>query len=37
MKAKRFPDDIVAAIRDGKILRLRAGTQPHGSSASGPW
>lgn len=24
-----FPDDIVAAIRDGKILGLRAGTQPH--------
>jgi hypothetical protein len=29
MKAKRFPDDVVAAIRDGKILGLRAGTQPH--------
>jgi len=29
MKAKRFPDDIVEAIRDGKILGLRAGTQPH--------
>lgn len=29
MKAKRFPEDIVAAIRDGKILGLRAGTQPH--------
>jgi hypothetical protein len=26
---QRFPDDIVAIIRDGKILRLRAGTQPH--------
>ena len=26
---QRFPDDIVAAIRDGKILGLRAGTQPH--------
>ena len=26
---KRFPDDIVAAIRDGKILGIRAGTQPH--------
>jgi len=25
----RFPDDILAAIRDGKILGLRAGTQPH--------
>lgn len=30
MKAKRrFPNDILAAIRDGKILGLRAGTQPH--------
>jgi hypothetical protein len=30
MKAKRrFPDDILAAIRDGKILSLRAGRQPH--------
>lgn len=29
MKTRRFPDDIVAAIRDGKILGLRAGTQPH--------
>ena len=26
---ERFPDDIVAIIRDGKILGLRAGTQPH--------
>jgi hypothetical protein len=26
---QRFPDDILAIIRDGKILRLRAGTQPH--------
>ncbi len=26
---QRFPDDILAAIRDGKILGLRAGTQPH--------
>ena len=26
---RRFPDDIVAAIRDGKILGIRAGTQPH--------
>ena len=26
---QRFPDDVVAAIRDGKILGLRAGTQPH--------
>jgi hypothetical protein len=30
MKAKqRFPDDILAAIRDSSILRIRAGTQPH--------
>ena len=30
MKAKRgFPKDIVAAIRDGKILGIRAGTKPH--------
>jgi hypothetical protein len=29
MAAKRLPDDIVAAIRDGKILGIRAGTQPH--------
>jgi hypothetical protein len=26
---RRFPDEIVAAIRDGKILGIRAGTQPH--------
>jgi hypothetical protein len=26
---QRFPDDILAIIRDGKILSLRAGTQPH--------
>ena len=26
---KRFPQEIVTAIRDGKILGLRAGTQPH--------
>ena len=26
---QRFPDDVLAAIRDGKILGLRAGTQPH--------
>ena len=25
----RFPDDVVAAIRGGKILGIRAGTQPH--------
>ena len=30
MKAKRrFPADILASIRDGKILGLRAGAQPH--------
>jgi len=26
---RRFPDEILAAIRDGKILGIRAGTQPH--------
>ena len=29
MKAKRFPQDVVEAIHKGKILGLRAGTQPH--------
>jgi len=30
MKAKRrFTKDVVAAIRDGKILGIRAGTKPH--------
>ena len=30
MKAKgRFTNEILAAIRDGKILGIRAGTQPH--------
>jgi hypothetical protein len=30
MKARqRFPDDILAVIREGKILGIRAGTQPH--------
>jgi len=30
MKAKRgFTNDILAAIRDGKILGIRAGAQPH--------
>jgi len=30
MKAKGgFPKDIVAAIRDGKILDIRAGSKPH--------
>src|SRR5438128_7329795 len=26
---RRFPDPIVAAIRDNKILGIRAGTKPH--------
>ena len=26
---QRVPDDVLAIIRDGKILGLRAGTQPH--------
>ena len=26
---RRFPKAIVAAIRDGKILGIRAGTKPH--------
>ena len=30
MKAKRrFPDDILAAIDSGKMLGIRAGTEPH--------
>lgn len=29
MEAKRFPKQVVAAIRDGKILGIRAGTKPH--------
>src|SRR5688572_22729127 len=30
MKSKRrFSDEILATIRDGKIIGLRAGTQPH--------
>ena len=30
MKAKRrFADDILAAIRDGKMMGIRAGTRPH--------
>ncbi|HZS08484.1 MAG TPA: DUF2255 family protein [Blastocatellia bacterium] len=30
MKAKRrFPGDVLSAIRDGKIIGLRAGTEPH--------
>lgn len=26
---RRFPDKVVAAIRDGKMLRIRAGSEPH--------
>jgi hypothetical protein len=26
---RRFPDDVVAALRDGKALRIRAGIRPH--------
>lgn len=29
MKTTRFPQDVVAAIDKGKILGIRAGTQPH--------
>jgi hypothetical protein len=29
LKAKRFPKEIVSAIRDGKILGIRAGTRAH--------
>lgn len=29
MKATRFSKAVVAAIRDGKILGIRAGTKPH--------
>jgi hypothetical protein len=29
LKDKRFPKEIVAAVRDGKILGIRAGTKPH--------
>ncbi len=28
-KNRRFKDDILATIRDNKILSIRAGTQPH--------
>lgn len=28
-KNQRFKNDILAVIRDGKILNIRAGTQPH--------
>jgi hypothetical protein len=31
MKAKpQFPDDILAVLREGKGLRIRAGTSQHG-------
>ena len=26
---RRFPEDILAAIRDGNMLRIRAGSEPH--------
>jgi len=30
MKAKRqFPDDVLAVLREGKVLRIRAGTSQH--------
>ena len=29
MKGKKFPKEIVAAIREAKILGIRAGTKPH--------
>lgn len=29
MNRKKFPKEIVAAIREGKILGIRAGTKPH--------
>jgi hypothetical protein len=30
MNARRhFPDDILTAIRDGKYIRIKAGSQPH--------
>ena len=29
MKAKQFPKSTIAAIRDAKILGIRAGTKPH--------
>ena len=35
MRARRFPAEIVAAIREGKILGIRAGTLPH--RVSGIW
>jgi hypothetical protein len=29
MAKRRFPDEILAEIRDGKILGVRAGSEPH--------
>ena len=29
MKANHFPKEVVAAIRDAKIIGIRAGTKPH--------
>jgi hypothetical protein len=29
MRAKRFPANILTAIRQDKILGIRAGTEPH--------
>jgi hypothetical protein len=29
MPGRRFEDDVVARIREGKMLRIRAGTGPH--------
>jgi hypothetical protein len=29
LKANRFPKKVVSAIREGKILGIRAGTKPH--------
>jgi hypothetical protein len=29
MKGRKFPKEIVAAVRDGKILGIRAGRKPH--------
>ena len=26
---RRFPEDILVAIRDGNVLRIRAGSEPH--------
>ena len=26
---RRFPEDVLAAVRDGKMIHIRAGTRPH--------